>query len=224
MLTLDGHYISAANRSERFPTLHQVVLTLQKIEEDYKSKNLTVNNLTVNAIKTIRLVQGTVSPTYFMTAEQKRELGGPCGWVGCSGPGASFDKTPEKALNYHFTLTVSNANVEKVKAFLDEHKLECKVQPIVVKRVTTVTLEKEPWYNDVLAVVRKHNPEFDEERVTGGNSDYYDEERMCEWMCHLASKTEIKYDPDYQAIVLSPLMNEVVLDRLPHLVKLCLCV
>ena len=197
---------TGSNPQKNFPTLDQVISTLKEAPK-------------TNAIK-IHLDQTSVSPTYFMTDEEKRNVGGPCGYIGCSNGSTYSDLTPEKALLYKFTVAVPIEQLDKVQNYLTEQKTPFKVNTILLSQTVTQKLVKKPWYTAVIKAIQLFNPHFDKAQINGlcftdeeGTNPQYDEDSMTRWMCSLDHDVKREYDESNRLIEFN-FMNSEILDKL----------
>lgn len=115
-----------------------------RLFEDFitKFENLFSNKICMYA--------GSVSPEYFMTAEEKSHSNGPCGWLGHSG-----GDIPTKAITLNFKITDDKVMINLIRSILEENFIEYNVKEIFIRSESSIIYE--PYTEQIFNIIKKYN-------------------------------------------------------------------
>jgi len=161
-------------------------------------KNMVTNN---NKEGEVRLFYGSVGPEYFMN-NNKNHNNGVCGWYG---PGVST--IPLKAITFDLQIIINTNHVKTIQECLDKYQISHQTR-IPILELSQTIIVKEPWFHEVLDIIRKYKPNMTEEILIGHFTDGDGNDLINESVCHYET-TEPKYDTEKTIISFN-----IVVDRL----------
>jgi hypothetical protein len=163
------HFVSAEKIE-----LKKTSVTTDHIMTDNKAILISLPNYKKFESK-IQIAHVSVGPEYFM--EKKCDTKGPVGpmgWCGCNGSGLTAFKEPIYARKYVLMIDIPIVNENKIVTHLKSEWVKLKYGEsyrINQKIIGSGTIRrpeklvKQPWFDEVLEVIRKHAPDFTEDAL-----------------------------------------------------------